>query len=146
MARIPHAVRCLLDDFSDEFSPSVWRRFLEMLMAAVMVRGRRTIWRLLNWTHGSGHFSSYHRVFSHRRWSSVSLARRLAMATVKLFAPEGTLQLVGDDTVSQHRGVASRQATTEKFFARAQFRQMRAASPCGPTNVDTVGKSWLRRC
>jgi hypothetical protein len=104
MSRIPHAVRVLLDGFSNEFSPSVWRRFLDLLTAAVMVRGRRTVWRLLNWTRGSGHFSSYHRVFSHRRWSSVSLARRLAMATVKFFAPEGTLQLVGDDTVSQHRG------------------------------------------
>ena len=104
MARIPQPVRSLLDGFSSEFRPSVWRRFLELLIAAVLLRGRRTVWRLLTWTSGDGHFSSYHRVFSHRRWSSVALARRLAAAIVARFVPEGPLQLVGDDTVSQHRG------------------------------------------
>jgi len=105
MAKIPYAVRELFDGFSEEFSPSVWQRFVGLLIAAVMLRGRRTIWRLLSWTNGyGGHFSSFHRVFSHRRWSSVSLARRLAVAIVDCFVPEGPLQLVGDDTVSQHRG------------------------------------------
>ncbi|NJO55882.1 MAG: hypothetical protein HC834_05455 [Rhodospirillales bacterium] len=104
MWKIPQAVRVLLEGFANEFTPSVWQRFSELLIAAVMLRGRRTIWRLLRWTSGSGHFSSYHRVFSHRCWSSVALSRRLAVAVVGLFAPEGVLQLVGDDTVSQHRG------------------------------------------
>lgn len=106
MTRIPHAVRVLLDGFSREFSPSVWRRFVSLLTAAVMVRGRRTIWRLLRWSGGrsTGHFSSYHRVFSHRRWSTCALAKRLAVAVVYRFAAEGPLELAGDDTVSQHRG------------------------------------------
>lgn len=105
MAKIPYAVRNLLDGFSTEFSPSVWQRFMHMLMAAIMLRGRRTVWRLFGFANRcGGHFSSYHRVFSHRRWSSVSLARRLAVAIVDRFVPEGPLLLVGDDTVSQHRG------------------------------------------
>jgi len=71
-----------------------------------MVRGRRTVWRLIRWSgdRPSGHFSSYHRVFSHRRWSSRSLAKRLASAVVEHFAAEGVPELAGDDTVSQHRG------------------------------------------
>ena len=80
MTRIPHAVQGLLDGFSKEFSPSVWQKFMSLLTAAVMVRGRRTIWRLLRFSGewSTGHFSSYHRVFSHRRWSSYGLAKRLA--------------------------------------------------------------------
>ena len=106
MARIPDAVQTLLASFSEDFAPSVWQRFLSLLTAAVMVRGRRTVWRLIRWSgdRSSGHFSSYHRVFSHRRWSSLSLAKRLAVAVVECFASEGVLELAGDDTVSQHRG------------------------------------------
>jgi hypothetical protein len=106
MARIPDAVQTLLAGFSKDFAPSVWQRFLSLLTAAVMVRGRRTVWRLIRWSgdRSSGHFSSYHRVFSHRRWSSLSLAKRLAAAVVERFAAEGIPELAGDDTVSQHRG------------------------------------------
>ncbi|MDG2359020.1 MAG: transposase [Planctomycetaceae bacterium] len=72
MARIPDAVQTLFVSFSKDFAPSVWQRFSSLLTAAVMVRGRRTVWRLIRWSgdRPSGHFSSYHRVFSHRRWSS----------------------------------------------------------------------------
>lgn len=106
MTGIPDAVQELLVGFSEEFTPSVWQRFESLLTAAVIVRGRRTIWRLIRWSAGRsiGHFSSYHRVFSHRRWSSLSLAKRLAVAVAERFAAEGTLELAGDDTVSQHRG------------------------------------------
>lgn len=106
MTRIPHAVQVLLASFSNEFTLSVWQRFSDLLVAAVMVRGRRTIWRLIRWSgdKSSGHFSSYHRVFSHRRWSSLVLAKRLAVAVVERFAAEGVLEVAGDDTVSQHRG------------------------------------------
>ena len=106
MARIPDAVQTLLAGFSKDFAPSVWQRFLSLLTAAVMVRGRRTVWRLIRWSgdRSSGHFSSYHRVFSHRRWSSLSPAKRLAAAVVERFAAEGIPELAGDDTVSQHRG------------------------------------------
>ena len=106
MRKIPKDVRALLEGFSTEFTATVWDRFRDLLIAAILVRGRRTIWRLIQFLdeRSSGHFSSYHRVFSHRRWSSWALARKLAMAVVERFVPEGILQLVGDDTVSQHRG------------------------------------------
>lgn len=106
MARIPDAVQTLLASFSRDFASSVWQRFLSLLIAAVMVQGRRTVWRLIRRSgeRSTGHFSSYHRVFSHRHWSSLSLARRLAVAVVDRFVPGGVLELAGDDTVSQHRG------------------------------------------
>lgn len=106
MSKIPREVRSLLDSFAKEFSPTVWERFLSLLTASMLVRGRRTISRLIRClgSRSDGHFSSYHRVFSHRRWSSLALAQKLATAIVNLFAPDGVLQLVGDDTVSQHRG------------------------------------------
>lgn len=108
MNRIPNVISSLFNEFAREFTPTVWQRFLSLMTAAILVHGRRTIWRLLQCgaVHQEGHFSSYHRVFSQRRWSSVGLTRRLALAVVDRFAPAGVLQLVGDDTVSQHRGAS----------------------------------------
>jgi hypothetical protein len=106
MSRIPKAIEKLFTEFSKEFSPSVWERFLQLLIASVLLRGRKTIWRLLQ-SSGIpllGHFSSYHRVFSHRRWSGFALSRHFSRALVERLAPIGVLQLAGDDTVSQHRG------------------------------------------
>lgn len=106
MHRIPNEVRKLFADLSKEFSASVWERFLQLIIAAIVLRGRKSVWRLVHCSGIEilGHFSSYHRIFSHRRWSSSVLARRLSVALVQQLAPTGYLQLVGDDTVSQHRG------------------------------------------
>src|SRR5438552_8484650 len=51
-----------------------------------------------------GHPSSYHRVLSHRRWSTRRLARRYIAAVLDHFVPHGPVALVGDDTVTEHPG------------------------------------------
>jgi len=51
-----------------------------------------------------GHPSSYHRVFSKRRWSIWRLARALAGYILRHWVPEGSVHLCGDDTVDGHRG------------------------------------------
>ena len=106
MARIPRKVQDVLDTCEHEFAPSVWNRFFAMLLVAILFRGRRTILRIhyLAERLVPGHFSSFHRVFSHRRWRASVLARALVRALVDHFSPSGTLQIVGDETVSQHRG------------------------------------------
>lgn len=50
MARIPDAVQTLLASFSEDFAPSVWQQFLSLLTVVVIVRGRRTVWRLIWWS------------------------------------------------------------------------------------------------
>ena len=106
MTKVPKQVHALLGSFAEEFSPTVWNRFLNLLTASILVRGRRTICSLIRYfgNDSNGHFSSFHRVFSHRRWSSRALARKIATTIVSHFVPSGVFQLVGDDTVSQHRG------------------------------------------
>jgi len=108
MYRIPKEVRKLFAEVSKEFSPSVWGRFVQLIIASIVLRGRKTIWRLLHCSgiEMNGHFSTYHRIFSHRRWSAIGVSRRLSMFIVQRFVPEGELQMVGDDTVSQHRGAS----------------------------------------
>jgi hypothetical protein len=77
-----------------------------LALAAILTVGGRTIAHLLR-TLGAlapGHPSSYHRALSHRRFSSLQLARRYAAAVLDRFAPSGPVALAGDDTVTEHPG------------------------------------------
>ena len=79
---------------------------LVLLVAAVLTTGRRTVSNLLRTAAelATGHASSYHRVLSKRRWSSLRLARLLAGFILARWAPDGPVCLAGDDTVDEHRG------------------------------------------
>ena len=138
MARIPRDVRDVLDRCEQEFAPTVWRRFFAMLLVAILLRGRRTVLRLYDLADrlAPGHFSSLHRVFSHRRWRPSALARIVAGALVDRFAPEGVLQIVGDDTVSQHRG--------ERVYGKACHRD--AVRSAHGHLVHRWGHKWVVLC
>ena len=82
------------------------KRLLTLMCGAILATGRRTITNLLRAVGGlaPGHPSSYHRVFSRRRWSLWPLAHGLADLILRHLVPEGSITLAGDDTVDEHRG------------------------------------------
>jgi hypothetical protein len=106
MASIPQGVRSVFREWSGEFAETVWPRFQVLVFAAILCVGRHTVCRLLRIAGALavGHWSSYHRVLSRRRWSSWRLARILAQQVLDRLVPRGTVLLSGDDTVTQHRG------------------------------------------
>jgi DDE superfamily endonuclease/Archaeal putative transposase ISC1217 len=106
MLLIPSFTHPLLGQFAAVFSQPTYRRFLVLLVAAVLTTGRRTVSNLLRSLPGlaPGHPSSYHRVFSKRRWSTLSLARLLAKFILDHYVGDGPVFLAGDDTVDEHRG------------------------------------------
>lgn len=106
MVSIPPRVRNVFREWSEEFSGSVWPQFQVLVFAAILCVGRHTVCRLLRIAGAlaEGHWSSYHRVLSKRRWSTWRLARILAQYVVDQFVPCGTIAIVGDDTVTQHSG------------------------------------------
>jgi len=54
----------------------------------------------------NGHFSDYHRFFSHAVWDLDHLWKRLAQLIVQhLIGPEATILLAGDDTLCRKRGL-----------------------------------------
>jgi hypothetical protein len=71
-----------------------------------MTTGRQTITNILRTVrhHAQGHVSSYHRVFSQRRWSSWELARLLLAFLLAYVGPTGPVLLAGDDTVAERPG------------------------------------------
>ena len=106
MLVIPSFAQPLLDQFAPVFLQPTYQRFLVLLVAAILTTGRRTVSNLLRTVPGlaPGDPSSYHRVFSKRRWSSLRLARLLAKFILDHFVGDGPVFLAGDDTVDEHRG------------------------------------------
>jgi hypothetical protein len=88
------------------FTRPSFLRFVVLALATLLTLGRRTVCNLLR-TLGAlapGHPSSYHRLFSQRRWSSWRLARGLAGWVFDHLVPQGRALLAGDDTVDEHKG------------------------------------------
>src|SRR5512135_114498 len=106
MAIIPVIAQPLIQRFASAFTRPTFKRFLTLMAGAILNTGRRTISNLLRTLGGlaPGHPSSYHRVFSRRFWSPATLARVLAGAVLRRFAPDVVVPLAGDDTVDEHRG------------------------------------------
>lgn len=106
MFSIPKAAEPLLQEFVVAFTRPTYRRFVVLSLAAILTTGRRTVANLLRTasTLAPGHPSSYHRVFSQRRWSSWRLARTLAGFILRRWVPNGPVLVCGDDTVDEHRG------------------------------------------
>jgi hypothetical protein len=88
------------------FSSPTYHRFLLLGLAAILTTGRRTVTNLLRTVRyqAQGHASSYHRVFSQRRWSTWALARALIAFLLDHVVPPGPVLLAGDDTVTEHPG------------------------------------------
>ena len=106
MAIIPDLLRSLIRPLGLAFTRPTFTRFTTLMAGAVLTTGRRTVSNLLRTVRGlaPGHPSSYHRVFSRRRWSTWTLARALAGSLLRRFAHDQPVPLAGDDTVDEHRG------------------------------------------
>lgn len=103
---LPKPAGSLLDSLASAFTRPTFLRFVVLTLATILTVGHRTVCNLLR-TLGAlapGHPSSYHRVFSKRRWSTWRLARGLAGWVFDHLVPEGKVLLAGDDTVEEHPG------------------------------------------
>src|SRR3954453_7642088 len=106
MLTLPEFARPVLSSFAPVFYHPTYQRFLVLILAAVLTTGRRTVSNLLRTAAGLAHgdASSFHRVLSKRRRSTLALARILARFILDHWVPEGPVFLAGDDTVDEHRG------------------------------------------
>jgi hypothetical protein len=106
MASIATDALPILSLFAPAFSICTFPRVQLLAVACILGTGRRTVTnllRLLGWL-GHGAASSYHKVLSHAKWSGLHLAALLTRFLIRHFWPKGPILLVGDDTVSEHRG------------------------------------------
>jgi len=106
LTALPTEGEALLRALAPAFTEPTFRRFVTLLLAAVLTVGRRTVANLLRTLRGlaPGHRTSYQRVLSQARWSGLRLACLLTRLLLRTLLPVGTVTLVGDDTVDGHKG------------------------------------------
>ena len=102
--------------------------------------GRRTITNLLRAVGGlaPGHPSSYHRVFSRRRWSLWPLAHGLTDLILRHRVPEGSVTLAG----RRHRRRASRRPRLRQGCHRDPVRSTTATPPIAGATSGSSWRSW----
>ena len=106
VALLPDSLRSFFTLFAPSFTKPTLLRFTLLAVAAILTVGPSTVCNLLR-TLGRlapGDPSSYHRVFSSRRWSLRSLSRALAGWIFDHLVADGPILLAADDTVSEHPG------------------------------------------
>jgi hypothetical protein len=106
MDSIPALVLPLLHELAPLFTQPTWQRGQLLVCAAILTTGRRTIANLIRTVSAlaTGHPPSYQRVLSVARWSGLHAAAALGRFVLRHCWPQGPVPLVGDDTVTEHRG------------------------------------------
>jgi len=97
----------LLENFRQVFTAPAFRLFVLLLTGWALSCRHRFITECL-FTAGQvgiGHWSRFHRFFSHYAWSLDDLCRVLTRLLVNRFCPTGPLLLAGDDTLCRKRGL-----------------------------------------
>ena len=81
--KVPDFAVPVLSTLQPTFAAPTYHRFLVLMLGAILTTGRQTITNILRTVHpyAKGHISSYHRVFSQRRWSAWVLACSSSCAT-----------------------------------------------------------------
>jgi hypothetical protein len=77
-----------------------------LLAGAILAIGSRTVAAALcvMGLSQERQFQKYHRVLNRAKWSALAGSRRLLLALIDAFAPEGPLLMVLDDTIERRRG------------------------------------------
>jgi hypothetical protein len=101
-----------MQPFRDAFTAPTWQHVLVLVMAVILVPGRRTAASALRAT-GLGQvpqFATYHRVLNRNRWSGRWLSRRLFGLLVSAFVPADAPVVIGvDDTIERRWGARIKQ-------------------------------------
>ena len=102
--------------FNDFIRLATTTRVIWLMLASILFVGNRTVANLLRLLSFFGRFnpSTFHRVLSHRRWSSVSLSKIIIRFILQRYAPTGIVRLCGDETIDGHRG--------KKVYDKARHR------------------------
>ena len=103
---LPPEAQPLLHALAFPFTNPTYQRFSTLLLGAVLTTGRRTVANLIRTLRhlAPGHLTSYQRVFSRAPWSGIALGCALTRFLLRHFVPDGTVTLIGDDTVDGHKG------------------------------------------
>lgn len=136
MIRVPQEFKPLMDSFIATFRrPATARRMVLFAAAAIVTIGDRTVSNVLRLLSliDSVNPSTYHRLFSHRRWNARPLAYALTRFIVERWASTGVIRVCGDETVDGHRG--------KRVYGKSRHRD--AVRSTHSHTVYRYGHKWI---
>jgi hypothetical protein len=97
----------LLQDFTPVFTTPTFTTFVQIVTGWVFSQRHRFITEIIfsGGNVGDGHWSRFHRFFSHAAWDLDAFALLLAKLVVSILAPGATLLWAVDDTLCRRRGL-----------------------------------------
>jgi hypothetical protein len=98
----------LLDGFRPVFTTPSFATFSLLMTGWILSTRHRYVTDLIvsSDSVGNGHFSDYHRFFSHARWNIDDLWKHLARLLIDQFVgPDAVIIVAGDDTLCRKRGL-----------------------------------------
>src|SRR6516225_12003753 len=97
----------LLPHFAPVFTAPTYQTFVAIVAGWVLSQRHRYITEVIfaSGNVGNGHWSRFHRFFSHAAWDLDVLSLHLAKLVVRVFAPNATLLWAVDDTLCRKRGL-----------------------------------------
>ena len=105
---LTHSFMSLLEGFRPVFTSPSFVTFQLLMTGWVLSTRHRYVTDLIVTSDsvGNGHFSDYHRFFSHAKWEIDQLWKLLARRLVNgLIGSEAVILLAGDDTLCRKRGL-----------------------------------------
>jgi hypothetical protein len=138
MFALPTLLQPLVQQARPCFTAPTFERLLLLILGYVLTPGRKTLSRILQCLRPllQGHYSSYHRVYSHAIWDATPLWQLLARGLLELLPPGEVVYLVADDTVETRRG--------KKVWGSSMQRDPLSSSRERPRF--TRGHKWLSVC
>jgi hypothetical protein len=103
---VPSAIRPIVSRFSVAFTRPTFQRFILLLIGFILAPRQRTVTGALRVLGAAavGHFSSFHRVLSHRVWRPLPLGKILAAIVLEMVPRDQPVVIPVDDTATQHKG------------------------------------------
>ena len=97
----------LLLHFASVFTAPTFRTFVQIVTGWILSQRHRYITEVIfsGSNVGNGHWSRFHRFFSHASWDIDALSMFLAKLVVTILAPGATLLWAVDDTLCRKRGL-----------------------------------------
>ena len=97
----------LLQHFLPVFTAPTFQTFVEVVTGWVLSPRRRFVTEVIfsGGNVDNGHWSRFHRFFSHAAWNIDALSLALAKLVVRVIAPNATLLWAVDDTLCRKRGL-----------------------------------------
>lgn len=136
MISTPPKFKPLLHELSSSFSRSqTAERVILFFTTAILITGNKTVSsvvRLLSIMQPVNP-STYHRLFSHRKWCMKRLAFIITRFVLDRFVSEGIVKICGDETVDGHRG--------KNVYGKARHRD--AVRSSHSHTVYRYGHKWI---